>query len=102
MAVGNAKLREEMAVGNEKLRGEMAAGNEKLRVDMARTSADLREEMNNMHRKLVMWIVSTMVAMFLGMVGLFIGLTSAMIDAAFKPGHATASVLQAPAPQAPR
>lgn len=83
------------------LRTEVVVGNEKLRVEMARMSADLHEDLNKMFRKIVMWIVSTMIAMFLGMAGLFVGLTSTMIDAAFKPVHAISSVQQAPAPQAP-
>lgn len=77
------------------LRSEVAVGNEKLRVDMARMSADLREEMNQMHRKLIMWIVSTMIAMFVAMVGLFVGITSAMIDASLTQHHAAQPVQQA-------
>ena len=74
-----------------------------IRVEIAKLSERLHEDMYKLHRQLLMWIVSTMIAMFLGMVGLFIGLTSAMIDASLTQLNPTNSVPQAtPGPPAPR
>ena len=49
-----------------------------LRTEMAKLSERLHEDMYKLHRQLLMWIVSTMIAMFLGMVGLFVTISSNM------------------------
>ena len=36
--------------------------------------------MHELHRSLVMWILSTMVAMFLGMFGRIVGISSSMLE----------------------
>lgn len=74
------RLRSDVAVANEKLQGGVTAAIAGLRIEMAKLSDTLHEDMNRLHRKLVMWIVSTMVAMFLGMVGLFVSISSNMLQ----------------------
>ena len=49
-----------------------------LRTEMAKLSEKLHEDMHKLHRQLIMWIVSTMIAMFLGMAGLFVTISSNM------------------------
>lgn len=49
-----------------------------LRIEIAKLSEKLHEDMYRLHRQLLMWIVSTMIAMFLGMVGLFAGISANM------------------------
>ena len=60
------------------LRTEMSKLSEKLHEDMYKMSEKLYETMHRLHRQLLMWIVSTMIAMFLGMVGLFATISSNM------------------------
>lgn len=60
------------------LRVDMAKLSEKLHEDMYKMSEKLNETMHKLHRQLLMWIVSTMIAMFLGMVGLFVTISSNM------------------------
>ena len=54
-------------------RTEVLTGQERLRVE-------LLSAMHDLHRSLLMWIVSTMMAMFLGMVGLFVSISSNMLE----------------------
>lgn len=60
------------------LHTEMSKLSEKLHEDMHKMSEKLYETMHKLHRQLLMWIVSTMIAMFLGMVGLFATISSNM------------------------
>lgn len=85
---GQERLRAEVAVAHEKLRADVSAAIDGLRVEIAILSDKLHQDMNSVHRRLVMWIVSTMVAMFLGMVGLFVSISSSML-------HTTERMMQA-------
>jgi H+/gluconate symporter-like permease len=51
-----------------------------LRTEIAKLSERLHEDMNKLYRQLIMWIVSSMIAMFLGMVGLFATISSNMLQ----------------------
>lgn len=99
------RLRGDIAVAHEKLRGEVTAALLGIRVEIATLSDKLHEDMNKLHRRLVMWIVSTMIAMFLGMVGLFVSISSMMLEttermvqAHVQAIHATQAAPPRPAP----
>lgn len=74
------KLSGDVGASIEKLRGDVGVSNSGLRVDMATLSDKLHQDMDRLHRNLIMWIVSTMIAMFLGMVGLFVSISSNMLQ----------------------
>ena len=68
-----AEFRTEILTALERLRSDFNVSHEKLRTE-------LLGAMHDLHRSLLMWIVSTMVAMFLGMVGLFVSISSNMLE----------------------
>jgi hypothetical protein len=87
------------------MRTEILVAQERLRSDMTAAIAGLRVEMANLQRKLIMWIISTMVAMFLGMVGLFVNISSTMLEttermvqAQMQAIHAAKAVPPSPSP----
>jgi len=49
-----------------------------VRIEIVKLSEKLHEDMHRLYRQLIMWIVSTMIAMFLGMAGLFVTISSNM------------------------
>lgn len=96
------RLRGDIAVAHEKLRGEVTAALLGIRVEIATLSDKLHEDMNKLHRRLVMWIVSTMIAMFLGMVGLFVSISSMMLETTERMVQAHVQAVQATQAAPPR
>lgn len=68
-----AELRTEILTAQERLRSDFNVAHEKLR-------GEILNAMRAIQSSLLMWIVSTMVAMFLGMVGLFLSISSTMME----------------------
>lgn len=97
-----AELRTEILTAQERLRADVSAAMAGQRVDMATLSAKLHEDMNKLHRNLVMWIVSTMIAMFLGMVGLFVSISSMMLETTERMVQAHVQAIQATQAAPPR
>lgn len=75
-----AELRTEILIAQERLRSDFNVSRSDFNVSLEKLRVELLGAMHDLYRSLLMWIVSTMVAMFLGMVGLFVSISSSMLE----------------------